>query len=168
MSVCAREQLYFGALTSTLCQAGGVLLACSDPASCSAAATAVAMSLPPNCSHCLHHFLPRHGNGYSSTAVERPGPEVAGQAQKDLVARLQQCSHAVVTVNNIDAVPTAVLPVLITALSEQGQFEHSGKQIDTTKALFVGILQVPATTLQQVRLKHLIGLRHVMSCKVLV
>lgn len=142
-----------GLLTSVLCQAGGVLLACSDAASCSAAATAVAQSLPASCGHCLHHFLPDPpASGHSSTA--RADPEAAGQAQKALVAQLQQCSHAVVIVNSIDTMPPAVLPVLITALSEQGHFEHSGKQIDPTKALFVGILQVPPATLHQVQHGH--------------
>lgn len=77
---------------------------------------------------------------------------MAGHAQKALVARLQQCSNAVVIIDNIDAAPTAVLPVLITALSEHGHFEHSRHQIDTTKALYVGILQVPPSLLQQVGL----------------
>ena len=145
--------LQAGLLTSVLCQAGGVLLACSDAASCSAAATAVAQSLPASCSQCLHHFLPDHQAGGHSSTV-RADPEVAGQAQKALVAQLQQCSHAVVIVNSIDTVPPAVLPVLITALSEQGHFEHSGNQVDATKAFFVGILQVPPATLHQVQYGH--------------
>lgn len=111
----------------------------------------MAQSLPKACSHCLHHFLPQQlSSGQSPAAVGVAGPEAAGQTQKALVTQLQQCSHTLVIVDSIEAVPIATLPVLITAMSEQGHFEHSGKQVDATKALFVGTMQVPATMLQQV------------------
>ena len=76
--------------------------------------------------------------------------DIAGHAQKALVAKLQQCSHAVVIVDRIDALPTAVLPVLINALSERGHFWQDGQEIDTTKAMFIATMHVPPGLLQQV------------------
>lgn len=124
-------------------QAAGVLLACTDKAACTAAATAMATSLPASCSHCLHHFLPQRPDAKQTS-------EVAGLVQGALAAQLQQCSHAVVIVDRIDAVPTAVLPVLIHALSERGALMQNGQAVDTTKALFVATILVPHATVQQV------------------
>jgi len=128
-------------------QADGVLLACNDKNTSSAAAMAVATSLGPSCGHCLHHFdMP------SLAAANSPaqGAELAGQAQKALVMLLQQCSHAVVIVEGIESTPPALLPVFINALSELGHFEDSGKQVPAYKALIIATVVMPTHSLQQV------------------
>ncbi|DBA65706.1 TPA: hypothetical protein ACH3X2_002756 [Trebouxia sp. C0005] len=127
-------------------KAAGVLLACNDKNASSAAALAVATSLGPSCSHCLHRFdMP------SLAAAHGPaqGAELAGHAQKALVTLLQQCSHAVVIVEGIESTPPALLPVFINALSELGHFEDSGKQVPTYKALIIATVVMPTHSLQQ-------------------
>ncbi|DBB14001.1 TPA: hypothetical protein ACH3X3_000974 [Trebouxia sp. C0006] len=127
-------------------KADGVLLACNDKNTSSAAAMAVATSLGPSCGHCLHHFdMP------SLAAANSPaqGAELAGHAQKALVMLLQQCSHAVVIVEGIESTPPALLPVFINALSELGHFEDSGKQVPAYKALIIATVVMPTHSLQQ-------------------
>ena len=130
-------------------QAGGVLLACPDSNVSSAAIAAVLSSLSPGCGHCLQQFnMPQ-----LVAAVDRAGQgsDLAGQAQKSLVTTLQGCSHAVVVVEGIESTPSALLPVLINALSEHGHFEQSGKQVPAWSALVVATVVIPTENLQQVR-----------------
>lgn len=127
-------------------KAGGVLLACSDRNTSSAAAMAVATSLAPSCGHCLHHFdMPN----LAAASCPDQGQELAGQAQKALVLLLQQCSHAVVLVEGMESMPPALLPVFINALSEHGHFEESGAQVLAYKALFIATVMMPTHTVQQ-------------------
>lgn len=128
-------------------QAGGVLLACADSNVSSAAVTAVINSLSPGCGHCLQHF-----SMHQLAAIIRAnqGSELAGQAQKGLVAVLQGCSHAVVVVEGIEATPSALLPVLINLLSEHGHFEHDGSQVPAYKALVLATVAMPTADLQKV------------------
>lgn len=128
-------------------QAGGVLLACPDTNVSSAAVTAVMSSLSPDCANCLHHF-----DMYQLAAVGEAsqGPEQAGQAQKSLVALLQRCRHAVVVVEGIEAMPSALLSVFINLLSEHGHFEHDGSQVPAYKALVVATVTMPTGDLQKV------------------
>ncbi|KAL3132509.1 hypothetical protein ABBQ32_009052 [Trebouxia sp. C0010 RCD-2024] len=127
-------------------KAGGVLLACPDTNVSSAAVTAVMSSLSPDCANCLHHF-----DMYQLAAVGEAsqGPEQAGQAQKSLVALLQRCRHAVVVVEGIEAMPSALLSVFINLLSEHGHFEHDGSQVPAYKALVVATVTMPTGDLQK-------------------
>ena len=128
-------------------QAAGVLLACADRNTSSAAAVAVATSLSPSCGHCLHHFdMP----AWAAASGPAHSPELAGQAQKALVSLLQQCNHAVVIIEGIEATPPALLPVLINALSEHGHFEDSGKQVPAFRALIIATVVMPTDSLEQV------------------
>lgn len=129
-------------------QAGGVLLACPDSNVSSAVTAALVSSLSPGCGHCWQHFdMPQ------LAAINRAGQgsDLAGQAQNSLVKTLQGCSHAVVVVEGIEAMPSALLPVFINALGEHGHFEHSGKQVPAWKALVVATVVMPTGNLQQVR-----------------
>lgn len=129
-------------------QAGGVLLACPDSNVSSAASAAVVSSLSPGCGHCLQHFtMPQ----LAAMIRAGQGSDLAGQAQKSLVKTLQGCSHAVVVVEGIEAMPSALLPVFINALSEHGHFEHNGKQVPAWNALVVATVVMPTGDLQQVR-----------------
>lgn len=132
---------------SCVLQAGGVLLACADANTSSAAATAVAKSLSPSCGHCLHHL-----NMPQLAAANSPSQdsELAGLAQKALVATLRHCSHAVIVVEGIESMPPALLPVFINTLSEHGHFEDSGTQVPAYKALVVATTVMPTAALHQV------------------
>ena len=151
---------------SCVLQAGGVLLACADNNTSSAVAAAVAKSLSPSCGHCLQHL-----NMPQLAAVNSPSQdaELAGLAQKALVATLRRCSHAVIVVEGIESMPPALLPVLINTLSEHGHFEDSGMQVSAYKALVIATTVMPTAALQQVRISCRVcmssntGLSHI-SC----
>ena len=130
-----------------LLQAAGVLLACADRNASSAAVLAVVKSLSPGCSNCLQRFdMPVLAAANSPSQ----GSELAGQAQKSLVAALRHCSHAIFVVEGIESMPPALLPVFINALSEHGHFEDSGMEVPAYKALVIATVVMPASGLQQV------------------
>lgn len=125
-----------------------MILACPDSNASRAASAAVISSLSPSCGDCLQHFdMPQ-----LAAAVDRAGQgsDLAGQAQKSLVKTLQGCSHAVVVVEGIESMPSALLPVFINALSEHGHFEHDGKQVPAYNALVVATIVLPTGNLGQV------------------
>ena len=121
---------------SCVLQGGGVLLACTDVNTSSAAAPAVATAC--NTSTCLNLLQP--------TAQFRT---LSWQGlPKARVAILRRCSHAVIVVEGLE--PPALLPVFINTLSEHGRFEDSGTQVPAYKPLVVATTVMLTASLQQV------------------
>ena len=76
--------------------------------------------------------------------------DLAGQVQKALVQLLQNCSHAVVLIQGIEAMPPRLLPVFINGLSEEGKFMDVGQDVHAFEALFIATIVMPTGELQQV------------------
>ncbi|KAK9819652.1 hypothetical protein WJX72_000773 [[Myrmecia] bisecta] len=119
----------------------GVLLAGPSREACSAAAKAVAASLPIECARCM---LLLKGEDMAGG-----GPDAAGGLQSTLARFLTRCPYGVVVLDGIQHVHPVVLPVLINALSEQGHFEQGGKPVEAWHALYIITLRVPPQILAQ-------------------
>ena len=72
--------------------------------------------------------------------------EVRGQLQRRLVTTLQRCPYAAIVTDAsiIAAAPEVALPVLINALSERGHFQHGGRQVPSSEAVYVVTMASPA------------------------
>lgn len=59
---------------------------------------------------------------------------------------LQRCPYAAIVIDasTIAAAPEVTLPVLINALSERGHFQHGGRQVPSSEAVYVVTMASPA------------------------
>jgi hypothetical protein len=78
-------------------------------------------------------------------------PDLRGKLQASFVAALQQCPTPIVLVHNLGKAPLDAVPVLLTALSEEGSFFSSGTSRPTHDAIIFATVKVSASDITEVR-----------------